>query len=409
MSLVFLVTRGTAGDILQMIGLAEGLRARAHDVVLMTHAPYAERVAAAGAEFVPLDTDEQYERHLAYTPDLLNLRSPRALREFYDRNGLFAQLRAEIAEMAARHRPGDTVLVGRHGSALSVLIAAELLGAPAAWVALYPSQLITAEVGAHFLMRGLGDDLDHIRAEFGLGPVPDRRAWPRSAGLTLALWPRWFDDAGIRAPADTHLAGFIPGDDAETGSADDAELPGTQRPAVLVTGGTGRMLHAEFYPAALAAVAAAGCTAVVVTPHRDLLPERLPEGVRWVPRVPFTAALPRFDAVVHHGGIGTAMRAMRAGTPQLILAHGLDRPDNAARLAARGLAEWAGPADWAPATTGDLLRRALDDSGFGDRAAAQLADDDPAVAVRRAGEALEALVATDSGRHVAGSTDGATR
>ena len=41
-------------------------------------------------------------------------------------------------------------------------------------------------------------------------------------------------------------------------------------------------------------------------------------------------------AVVTHGGHGTVVRALAAGVPALVLPHGRDQADNAARLTSRG-------------------------------------------------------------------------
>jgi len=69
--------------------------------------------------------------------------------------------------------------------------------------------------------------------------------------------------------------------------------------------------------------------------------------------------VPQAGALLHHGGIGTAVRALRSGTPQVILAHGADRPDNAARLARFGLARWTEVEGASPESVADLLDTAL--------------------------------------------------
>jgi rhamnosyltransferase subunit B len=400
MSLFIMVTHGTAGDILQLVRLGRTLVGRGHDVLLVTHSLYADSARRAGLSFVAIDSGEEYERHLALTPDLLELRRPADLREFYHRGRLLDQLLLETDTLVGAHRPGDTVLIGRHGSALSMLLAAELTGAPAAWVALYPSQLMSAPVLEYFIEYGLGPDVNQVRARYGLDPVDRWTSWLRSPATCLALWPRWFDEAGTPAPAGTVVAGFLPGDEEGASlGADDSpatnlpteveDLLAHPLPPVLVTGGTGRMLHPGFYPAALAA-AGAGRPTLVVTPHRDLLPARLPTGVTWVRRIWFPAVVAHFGAIVHHGGIGTAMRALAAGTPQVILAHGLDRPDNAARLAQLGLAETALAPSWQPGTVRALTERALADRGYAARARRQLAGQDDEAAADLAEWALTA-------------------
>jgi rhamnosyltransferase subunit B len=398
-----MVTHGTTGDIIPFVRLAAGLRDRGHESVLITHQPYESLARRAGAEFVAIDSAADYAEHLTRTPNLLRVRSAADLREFYDQSRLFEQLRVECDAMAARHRPGDTVLVGRHGSALSMLIAADLLGAPAAWVALSPSQLITSKITEFFVETGLGAEMNRVRAGYGLGPVTGRTDWFRPASMTLALWPEWFDAAGPPAPPGTQVVGFLSGDELAIddpvglNSAPLAALFDGPELPVLVTGGTGRALHQRFYPVAVAAAAALGRPALVVTPHRGLLPESLPRGVRWLPEVPFAQVLPRFAAIVHHGGVGTAMSALRAGVPQVIMAHGLDRPDNAGRLAGLRLARWTQPRDWTVGAVSVQLGQAVADADYRDRAMATLAGDDADKAVRMAAEALEDMVvhATD--------------
>jgi UDP:flavonoid glycosyltransferase YjiC (YdhE family) len=71
--------------------------------------------------------------------------------------------------------------------------------------------------------------------------------------------------------------------------------------------------------------------------------------------LPFAEVMPTVAAVVHHGGIGTVARALAAGTPQLLLADGGDRPDHARRLERLGLARWLPPQRWDAATVAAQL------------------------------------------------------
>ncbi|GAA0240822.1 glycosyltransferase [Cryptosporangium japonicum] len=401
MAVVLLVTHGSGGDVLPFVRIGAALAARGHDVSLLTHAPYAARVRAAGLEFVPIDTEESYPESQVG----IDVRSPDELRRHYRKAGLFAQLDAEVAALAERHRPGATVLVGRHTSALSVLIAAEALGAPAVTVAVAPVQLLVAPAAALNLARGLADGVGAVRARHGLPARTDWLRWLGSSARTLGLWPRWFDAAGAPAPPGVDLVGFVTGDDEpattddEAATTDDAKKATTDDAAaaatdgadrlagapLLVTGGTGAMLHPRFYPLALDAVARTGHRAVVVAPDRALLPARLPPHTRWYPRLPFPAVVPRAGALLHHGGIGTAVRALRSGTPQVILAHGADRPDNAARLARFGLARWTDVDRASPELLADLLTTAL-------RRRARPAGEDPARSSETAADLIEATL-----------------
>lgn len=74
--------------------------------------------------------------------------------------------------------------------------------------------------------------------------------------------------------------------------------------------------------------------------------------------VPSLGALIRQVAVVcHHGGMGTLGQAMAAGVPQVVIAQGGDRPDNATRLQQSGIAEFIRPRERAPERVAAALQR----------------------------------------------------
>jgi len=377
---------GTHGDVLPFVRLAQALAARGHEAILYSHGFYAETAVRAGLRFVPTDTAEDYARQLAdHRHLLLNvLGNVNRIADFYRRNRILEQTRDEFHALAnlVRSRPaGDVVVVGRHTSRLSVLMVREALGTPAAWVCVTPTQHLGLPMTERLYPQALASPMNEMRATVGLPQVTDWSAWLRSADLVLGLWPEWFDAAGqplltVR-PADTAavaLAGFLPHDAAETGQlpADLAELvaddvPDERRP-VLVSGGSSQLLHGNWYAVATLAAARTGRPVVVTCPHRDLLPDDLPPSVRWYPALPFATLLPRVAAVVHHGGILTSARAITSGTPQAVLAHGADRPDNARRLRALGLAEWLPAARWQVDAVAGLIARVLAEPSYRDRA-----------------------------------------
>jgi UDP:flavonoid glycosyltransferase YjiC (YdhE family) len=102
--------------------------------------------------------------------------------------------------------------------------------------------------------------------------------------------------------------------------------------------------------------------------------------------------MPEVAAVLHHGGILTSARAIRSGTPQVVLAHGVDRPDNARRLHRLGLAEWLPAARWTTTDIAALLRRVLTEPGYRQRADELAPDVDSDTALDTACQALEALI-----------------
>lgn len=346
---MLLATHGTNGDVLPFIALGAALRSRGHDVTLITHAHYQHTALDAGLEFVALDTAEEYERQLDDSHLLLNpLRDPEALRTFYRRNRLFEQMLAEFHALRERVVARETVIVTRHTTGLAGLLAAEALGVPLAWVALSPSQLMTLPITTYMYSHILHDGINQVRHTLALPPVQDWRRWLDRPQLQLGLWPDWFAPAEQQWPSTLESVGFMLHDPAE-----DGELPAAvhdllrehPRP-VLITGGSGQLLHAEFYRVAVETCVATGRPALLVTRHEELIPHPLPRNIHWFARLPFRTLMPHVELVLHHGGMGTLARALWAGVPQLILADGADRPDNAARLHRLGLAEWAAPEEW---------------------------------------------------------------
>ncbi|WP_033222897.1 glycosyltransferase [Kitasatospora phosalacinea] len=413
MALFLMVTHGSDGDVLPFVGLGAALAQAGHRAVLLTHGPYRAVAEGAGLGFAAIDGEAEFESVLADTPGLLGSAPHLAgWAGFYRRNALFEQIAAECRTLAELHVPGGTVLVGRHTSAVSVRFAAELLRAPVAWVALAPTQLLAVPVAAYLYGAELAAGMQEVRAGLGLPEVPDWRAWFAGADAELGLWPGWFDAAGPRAPARVALTGFPladasaralgarpsgpsdpPGDPSADPSGDpfDGLFPAGARP-VLATGGTGRMLAADYYPALLAAAGRTGLPTLLVVRHRDLLPDVLPDNVRWSPGLDFARAVPHAAAVVHHGGIGTLARALAAGTPQVLMADGVDRPDNAARLSRLGLAR-AVPADrWRTPELAAAIGAAAADHDLPLRAAAVTGPQRPQEALDAAAARLAGLL-----------------
>lgn len=116
--------------------------------------------------------------------------------------------------------------------------------------------------------------------------------------------------------------------------------------------------------------------------------------------VPLAAVLPRVRAVVHHGGLGTSIAALRAGRPAVVVAQAFDQPSNGAVLEAAGAARVAGADDVHAAlravTTDDRYTAAAE-SVRGQLSA-------PGVAVERAAAAV--LDALAMPRVLTGADDG---
>ena len=82
-----------------------------------------------------------------------------------------------------------------------------------------------------------------------------------------------------------------------------------------------------------------------------------------VQAAPHSEVLRSAAAVVTHGGHGTVIRSLAADVPLVVLHHGRDQADNAARVTARG-AGLAVKRSASPAAIATAVRRVLDDPSF---------------------------------------------
>jgi UDP:flavonoid glycosyltransferase YjiC (YdhE family) len=360
---VILATLGTDGDVFPHLGLGAALRARGHRVTLAAPETYRARAAALGIEFCPLVTAAEVGRMLA-DPDLWHpLRSGRMMARW---GGPMVPRQYEaLAGLAAQ--PGS-VLVANPG-VLAARLVQEKLGTPTASLLLQPG-LLPSSTGPPEMpggltipdwlphpLRGLywlGVDaagyalvarsLNRVRVGLGLPPVRRLFRWWLSPELVIGLFPRWYAAPQPDWPPQLRLAGFGRFDGAR------GELPEDVRrfcaegpPPIAFTLGTGMRHAAGFFHTAVAACAALGARGLLLTKYPDVLPARLPPGVRHCAFAPFRRLLPLCAAVVHHGGVGTTAAALEAGCPQLVLPHAWDQPDNAARVVKLGAGLTLGP------------------------------------------------------------------
>jgi rhamnosyltransferase subunit B len=352
---VILVGLGSSGDVNPLLGIAGALHVRGHRTTLLSAPQFRPAADSVGADFAPLGDAEEYERIYAH-PDLWHPR--RGLGVFFPYAAGLAGQTADLIE--ERYVPGETVVVATFQS-FGARVAQEMLGVPVCTVLPNPILLQSAYDpnrnpmpnpprwlgrGAIRLMYRLVNrevsrhsrhGINGARRDRGISrPVRDVVGWSYSPDLVLGLWPSLLSPRQPDWPRQARTAGFV----AYDGPAAEGWTPPHGFPEggnwLVFTPGT-RMTHgAAFFRAACGAAAELGRPTVMVAGDRSLLPNPLPDNVWYLPYAPFTWLFSRADAVVHHGGIGTAGRALSAGLPQLIVPSGFDQFDNAARVTRAG-------------------------------------------------------------------------
>lgn len=349
---------GTLGEIHPLHAVARTLAARGHDVRLLAPAKYAPLAERAGIAFSALGDPAAFERFLAQK----HLWHPLLAYPLLAR-GLAEVIAPAFRAVHAQHEPGRTVLA-LSWMLFGARIAAEQLNIPVVTLHLAPVILRGAieppRIAPLPLSRTLppwwnrlwfgaidatvdrlfADPINAFRQQLGLGPV--RRVlgeWVHARERTIGLFPEWFAPPQPDWPPQTVLTGFPLYDGAETAAlAPEIEaFLAAGSPPVVVSAGS-EMRHAfRFFRTAMAACLRLGRRVVLLSPHPQHLPEPLPRSVIAARYAAHSLLLPRCAAIIHHGGIGTAAQALRAGVPQLVVPATFDQGDNGARLERLGV------------------------------------------------------------------------
>jgi rhamnosyltransferase subunit B len=355
---ILIMTKGTGGDLVPFLAIARNLRDRNHRVGFLTHCGYERVVRQTGAEFMPLDSPDEFEHFIA-DGELLN--KPGGISVFFKRHYLpKVHQEYEIIRNWLGDRR-DSVLVTRHMAGVADVLASECLSIPLVRVYTAVAQVTTLPFLQELCRSHLAGDINAIRMGLNLSSVTDWHAWLISPSQSLATWPVWFADLHECWPPRSAAIGFINDDESETGELPEElrELMESDPAPILITAGLGTFLGTPFYSAAAAACNLLGRPGILVTRHQGLVPNPLPPTVKWYSQLPFADVMPRVAAVIHHGGTSTLARAIASGVPQLVLPYGADRPDTALRLKRLGVAEYLLPPRWAPELIAEAISRLL--------------------------------------------------
>ncbi len=259
---------------------------------------------------------------------------PMASLDEFDVDGYRRTVEPRLAEETGRGfaaavdfaRRWDADVVLHDPTSLEGLLAGTVRGLPAVLCLWGPvgthelahNQVVPADLSGAFPRHGVGEfDLDMI--QHVVDPCPTA-VGPRTKAARLPV--RYVPYNGC-APAPDWL------------------LEPARRPRVCLTWSTALSTmagpDADLLPALVAALSELDCELVVTATARDVAGlGPVPPSVRVLERLPLRLLLPECDAVVHHGGSGTAMTALCAGTPQLAITFLAETTLAGSRVAAAG-------------------------------------------------------------------------
>lgn len=365
---IVLSTFGSFGDIHPYIAIALELKARGHSPVIATSEVYREKMDALGIELHRVRPDlPAYDDPDELSRLSVELMEPRGGTEKVI--GLLTpNLRDVYEDLDAAVANADLLLT--HPLPLVGPLVAQKRGLPWASSVLAPISFFSAHdppvlaqlpalyhlqcrsvvlsrllyrIASHRLEK-LMEPVYRLRAELGL----PRGAQPLLAGqhspsLVLALFSSVLAKPQPDWPANTRVTGFAFYDRRDFFGETEMQqelrkfLDEGPPPIVFTLGSSAFWVARDFYLDSIKAAQALGERALLLIGHQRNLPkEPLPEGVAAFEYAPFSQVLPRAQASVHQGGVGTTAQGMRSGRPVLIVPHAHDQFDNAARVARLG-------------------------------------------------------------------------
>ena len=393
---IVFATVGSLGDLFPFLALGQELRRRGHHVTIATHTIHQLAVEQAGLVFADASGMPEPEDPQAFTAQAFHpWRGPRFVVHDFAALDVHASYRKLLPVCAE----ADVLVTSTLAFAAQILGEQESANGRLRWLSavLAPAGFLSASdppaTGIGWLDafvrrsprrgRGLAQIARRIthpwtapvralRRELGLpeqSPLGDpfHRGQHAPQGV-LALFSPLFGTPQPDWPPHTVITGTARY--AQPSAPDSgllAFLDAGSAPLVFTLGSAAVHIGARFLRESATAARQLGQRAVLLTgsPNmRAALPSDLPATIHCVDYAAHAELFPRACAIIHHGGIGTSSEALHAGRPMLVVPHGFDQPDNAARLRQLGVAEILPARRYRVDRAVELLRRLLQNPSY---------------------------------------------
>jgi len=381
-----LLPLGTYGDLLPFLEIGAELRKRGHDVLVGSAAGFQSHVEGRGLKFGSILPDAVYRKVIA-DPRLWHSRK---FFETFVLGWMCPAVKPIVSLVQSQPQPEEVVIVAAMTGGPGARTAAELTGARMASLWPVPADLRSAvappvysglgflpslpyslrrlllravDLNADLLAAG---PINRVRRQLGLPPVHNVMHWLGSEHCQLGLFPDWYCPRQRDWPAHLELVGFPLSTGRGELSPEAVSFLASGPPPVAITFGTGMQHGRSLFSAAVEACRIQGARPMLIAPMAEGVPDCLPEGVKAFGFEPFADLLPRVRAIIHHGGMGTAARALTAGLPQVVLPLAHDQFDSLARVRRLGCGDGLPSARVNPSRLASVLGDVLDSPAIAD-------------------------------------------
>ena len=386
---IVFATLGSLGDVFPYVAIALGLKARGHETILATHAPYRDFLTKIGLESVALRPDSMPAN--VSVSKLLDDRSDAS--QPVSGQSLVAEIANTYRDLFEATRNADLMVT--HSLVLPAPLLARKTGIPWISVALAPAYFLPVLDRRMEGVRAWLQPYLKLETDLGLRPGSDsliQEQYSSEVVLVLAskllagsksdsLEQLWMTkvpfllsrlltkDHSIRRlrrqiralpgtllrllakppqpqwPPHVRFTGF-PFLDHEA-IADEAVarleqfLSDGPAPVVFTLGSSGGQAAGSFFTESVEAAKRLRCRALFLT-GTYAVPREIEElqsrDLAVFRYIPYSHVFPRAAVIVHPAGIGTTALSLRAGRPMLVVPMSFDQPDTAARMCRLGVA-----------------------------------------------------------------------
>jgi len=343
---------GTTGDVAPLLAVARELQRRGHVCELLTNATHSAAATAAGVRMTAVAEQAEILRQVPSFEDYLYCSFSAITRFFSRRRG-----RAPMVVNCDRYCASNLI--------------AERHGLPVTRVHLSPFKLRPYDRdGTRYDLFAKDPRVlsyvNGLRCKLDLGPVESAFHEEPYVLRHVAAFPEWLCSPALVAAPPLHFVDFpLP--------AEHAALPAPLRDLVARAGkplvftyGTANDDLDGFIAGAERCCNRLESPGVVLCP-RGVGERRSSARLLLCPYVPLSRILAKARLLVHHGGIGTAARALAAGVPQVIIPQRFDQPDNGARLERLGVARVLDARAFAAGALSTTVRELLEDGDVAKR------------------------------------------
>jgi len=351
MANIIITTHWLEGDVLPFINIGKFLKSKGHDVVIITHCYFEERVVENGFKFSAIDTKEEFDTMLklmnkadkddSIIDDEEDLKlfcesNERRLREFH------------IIEKYIKDK--DTIILAKTRSSVASYLISEKYNIPI--IAVFMNTIEALSMKSFDQMYGKKElkRLNELRKEVGLLSVSSWLGFQASPKITIGLWPEWFASDKDNWLVDIKKVGF-PFCNKELKEDNQDKIPSElkdilKEKPILIMGSTAKRIRNNYYDIAIKGASKLGKKIIVLSAYEELLPKDMPKDILVYKYLNIDYLLKHVSIVIHHGGIGTVSKLLAGGVLQLIMPGYIDQPFNASICEKLGVALSIPYANW---------------------------------------------------------------